>query len=283
VHSRPPDAPRRAFRVIDGRHEGIGDTGPHWELARALLDVLSPDSPRTAEKRRWYVASAAFMQSRGHQAALMPHMAHANLLYPEDAELHFYRGCMHETLASPSIQRAIQSITGVARTQVAVRDARTHFEQARAQFRAALDADPNLVEARVRLGYVLVTLGRHEEAVAELQRALAQPPDPRVHYLAALFLGGAQARLGRRDAARAAYERAAALYPLAQSPRLALSSLARAAGDRAAATRILLSALPSSHDHTLRDPWWEYYGLSMVRADQLLLDWRRSIVNWSEP
>jgi hypothetical protein len=282
VRARPAHAPRAAFLVSDGRHEGIGDTGPHWEIARALLDLLPPESPRAADKRRWYVAASAFMQSRGHQAALLPHLTRALQIFPDHAELRFYSGCMHETLASPSIQRAIQPLAGATRTQVAVRDARTHFEQARAHFGAALDADPDFVEARARLGYVLAALGRHEEAIAELERVLAQRPDQRLHYLAALFLGGAQARLGRRDLARAAYTHAASLYPLAQSPRLGLSSLARMEGDRSAAAR-LLSTLPSSHERTLGDPWWEYFGLSMDRADRLLLDWRRSIVNRSGP
>jgi hypothetical protein len=283
LRARASHAPRAAFLVSDGRHEGIGDTGPHWMIARALLDLLPADSPRAADTRRWYIAAAAFMQSRGHQAALLPHLTRARRIFPDDAELRFYSGCMHETLASPSIQRAIHSITGPARTQVAVRDARSHLEQARAEFRAALESDPDLLEGRARLGSVLLTLGKPDEAVAELQRVLARRPDRRLHYLAALFLGGAHAQLGRRDAARTAYTRAAALYPQAQSPRLALSTLARAEGDRSAAARLLLPALPSTHGHTLRDPWWEYFGLPFDRADRLLADWRRSIAGGSDP
>jgi tetratricopeptide (TPR) repeat protein len=283
LRARVSRKPRAAFLVSDGRHEGIGDTGPHWEISRALLDLLPPDSQWEPAKRQWYVAAAAFMRSRGHLAALLPHLTRALRIFPDDAEMRFYSGCMHEALASPSIQRAIRSLPTTTRTSVAVRDARTHFEQARAAFRAALDADPGHAEARARLGYVLLTLGEHEEAVSELQRVLAQRPHRPLQYLAALFLGGAHAQLGRRDAARAAYTRAAALYPQAQSPRLALSTLARTEGDRSLAARLLLPALPSTHDHTLRDPWWEYFGLPFDRAEQLLADWRRSIASGSEP
>ena len=280
---RSPRSPRMALLIADGRQEGIADTGPHWVLARALLDLLPPDSPRAAQKRQWYVATAAFMHSRVHLAPLLPHLDHARRLLPTDAEILFYSGSLHETLAAPTIQQAIRAITESAQFKVAVGDARTHLEQARAFFRQALDYDPAHVEARLRLGRVLGALGRDEEAASELPKALAAATSPRLEYYAALFLGGTQARLGRADAARASFERAATLYPKAQSPRLALSSLARAAGDRSSATRILMKALPPKHEDDFMDPWWMYFGTPMDRADDLLFEWRRSVTNSTTP
>jgi len=79
-------------------------------------------------------------------------------------------------------------------------------------------------------------------------------------YLAELFLGRAEETRGNDAAARAAFERASALYPKAQSPRLALSQIARRAGNRAAAQRELhaLAELPNDQNQR-EDPWWLYY------------------------
>jgi tetratricopeptide (TPR) repeat protein len=277
--SRP--ATSRSFLIADGRHEGVAEIVPHWRLARVLLDLIPQGSPHAEAKRRWYVAAAAFLQSRGGHASLMPHLARGAQIYPHEAELHFYSGSMHETLASRSIQRGVRSLPTAVQATLAVKEARTHLEEARARFRSALEAAPDLAEARVRLGYVLGALGRHNEAVAELQAALATPADRRTQYYGALLLGAAQRHLGQREAARNSNERAAALYPHAQSPRLALSSLARAAGQRSAATRILVEALPAEQSESLRDPWWEYFWAPLDRADRLLGQWRTSVVERS--
>jgi hypothetical protein len=79
-------------------------------------------------------------------------------------------------------------------------------------------------------------------------------------YWALLFLGKQDEMLGNRDRARLSYERASALFPRAQSPRLALSQLARRTGDRRAAQRQLaaLAGLPADEQQR-EDPWWDYY------------------------
>ncbi len=89
------------------------------------------------------------------------------------------------------------------------------------------------------------------------ERSTAKP-DRRRLYLAELFLGREEEALGRRDEARRHYERAAELYPNAQSPRLALSRLARQTGDRASAQRAL-QTLASVSDVDRADPWWLFY------------------------
>jgi len=121
----------------------------------------------------------------------------------------------------------------------------------------------------VRLGHTLGELGRHKEAAAELRQAIdARPDKPRL-YLAELFLGRAEAAIGRRDEARWHYERAASLYPNAQSPLLALSGLARQTGDRASAQRSLAS-LVAVNDSEPFDPWWEFYQSHKDDADALM-------------
>jgi tetratricopeptide (TPR) repeat protein len=96
-----------------------------------------------------------------------------------------------------------------------------------------------------------------------------------LQYYANLYLGREEQALGRRDAARAAFERAASLYPRAQSPYLALSQLARRYGDRPGAWVALqpLLGLPARAPDR-EDPWWDYYGSAGRHADALLAELR---------
>ena len=59
---------------------------------------------------------------------------------------------------------------------------------------------------------------------------------------------------------RAAYQRAAALYPMSQAPHLALSLLAREAGERQTAQFALGNFLfAPTPDRVRYDPWWVYF------------------------
>ena len=127
-------------------------------------------------------------------------------------------------------------------------------------FRETLTIQPDHLEARVRHGHVLGALGRHEQAADALRTAIKDGVTGELLYLAEMFLGSQEVALGHLTQARVRFERAASLYPRAQSPRIALSQLARRAGDRAGAQRELrvIAALPSD-DRQREDPWWNYY------------------------
>jgi hypothetical protein len=79
-------------------------------------------------------------------------------------------------------------------------------------------------------------------------------------YFAQLFFGRSEEARGQHESARTAFERASALYPNAQSPRLALSQISRRTGNRAAAQRELqmIAKLPAD-ERKREDPWWDYY------------------------
>jgi tetratricopeptide (TPR) repeat protein len=138
-------------------------------------------------------------------------------------------------------------------------------------FRRALQADPTLAEARVRLARLPAARGQHAEAIAELQRALAAQPANDVRYLALMLLGDEVQAIGRRGEAKEHYEAAAALYPTAQSPLLALGLLAREGGDRRAAIAALdrISRLPADPEARI-DPSWAYYLMQGRDADRLM-------------
>jgi tetratricopeptide (TPR) repeat protein len=125
---------------------------------------------------------------------------------------------------------------------------------------------------------VLGLLGRHEDAARELEGVPLEGADDRLRYLAALFLGGAREALGQTETAVESFQRAAALYPAAQSPHVALSRLARAAGNHAAAVASLRTILVLPRDDSAReDPWWRYLRPRETESTALLAAWQRSV------
>ena len=78
----------------------------------------------------------------------------------------------------------------------------------------------------------------------------------------------------------AAYERAAALYPLAQSPHQGLSELALHSNNRAGALRAMdrVLTLPADKDER-EDPWWTYHVAQGRTANERLDTLRRFLAS----
>jgi len=113
-------------------------------------------------------------------------------------------------------------------------------------------------------------MGRDAEAAEHLRTGLAAADEKLLQYYGSLFLGTVEERLAHDDASKTAYERAAALYPNAQSPLLGLSEVARHQGRRDEALRQIekVYALePRSRDD---EPWWTYAYAQGRHADELL-------------
>jgi hypothetical protein len=92
------------------------------------------------------------------------------------------------------------------------------------------------------------------------------------HYL---FLGVEEQALGRADQARESFERAAALYPRAQSPYLALSQLARRRGDLTGGRHAIEQVFARAGRERFReDPWVTYFAGATMDTEVLLSDIR---------
>jgi tetratricopeptide (TPR) repeat protein len=267
---------RLRMEISDGRQVDLHQSAVHWEIARMLLAFVKPhgsDRPapgRDEMVRQWYRATAARMQLREDHDKL--HLDEARELFPADPDILFLSGCQRETFAGSPIQSAARSAVLPTGVKLDVGSDRGELREAAAMFRRALEAEPNHAEARMRHGRVLALLGRHADAVVELRRAAGALEDPQLLYYAELFLGAEEEALGNRDAASAAYTRAAELSPRAQSPLLALSELARRYGDRPAALQAIerLFALPGDDRGEHDDPWWVYYVAQARDAEDLL-------------
>jgi tetratricopeptide (TPR) repeat protein len=262
----PQDTVRRsptqmtAYIVRDGRWLGIRYISMHWQLGRSLLDGVTPEPAAHPDVRGWYQQTSADLLRMRQFAAAAAHFARARQIFPTDPDILFASAILHERFGSTALQAAAESVTESNRTAASVSSAGGELVRAERFFRDSLVHRPSHLEARVRHGRVLDELGRHDEAFEELRRAIEEGASGELLYLAHLFVGRAEEARGNYDASRVAFERASALYPNAQSPRLALSQVARRTGDRAAAQRELQVIAKLPHDERRReDPWWLYY------------------------
>ena len=187
-----------------------------------------------------------------------------------------YDGALHVAYAEPRVQLLLEPhIPGTQRAPRPVGDAREELREAERRFERSLELAPDSTEARIRLAHVRGLRDRHEEAADALRCVAGREIGGPMQYYAWLLLGREETALGRRDAARGAFERAMDLYPGAQSPRLGLSLLARTEGDHAAAR----SALEVLRDGARgeEDPWWSFNWRHAPDADELLGEMRRRL------
>ena len=262
---KPGSTGSRRYRlhVDDGRPAGIQTEANHWDMGRRLLERVRYRDPKGAARgpalddtvRLWYIATCAYLISVGD---LDPaHFVRAVELFPKNPDLLFLRAVLHESMASARRQSAMRKADVPAGVTFAMGSRGDELLLAERFYERALENAPNFDEARVRYARVLGQRRHHEEAVVELQK-LTGVQGPLLQYYAALFLGGEFEALGKDDEARRAYERAAALSPTAQSPRLALSRLAEGRDRSATREALLMLAEQEPLGEVRDDPWWVY-------------------------
>jgi hypothetical protein len=253
---------------VDGRVVGETPGNWNWPFARSLLDLLlhpRPSGPAVTDHDRafiaeWYHAVDAYLLATGHHGDLRLHLDHASNALPDSAPLLFDRACYTETLGL-SLYQSLQDSAGLAnaqgRVQMGVPSEGTANGDAEWLFRRALEADPDYVEARVRLAR-LIGRRRRDEAAAQIDKALAASHDRTVTFFAHLVAGRIAESGGHASDALAHYTAAAALYPDAQSALLGASHAAVMAGDLAAA-HAFVARLSERSLQFESDPWWNYH------------------------
>jgi tetratricopeptide (TPR) repeat protein len=256
----------------DGRME-FQPTTPQWDFARQQIDSVSSPS-KDPMVRQWYIATIAYLQSRGFLGYAGQILKYALEKLPNDPHILFYAGALHENWALPFHQNVVM-IKG-AKVTYGLKEA--ELKLALQYFQKVVALDPGFAEAHLRLGRVLSLLDQRSKAVAELQQAAASIKDPQLLYYTSLYLGYEFEMLARRNEAREQYERAAMLYPAAQSPLLALSQLAHSGDDVKGA----LLALQRVFDLPRRDFWkddplWIYYLAHVRDADVLVAEMHRML------
>jgi len=242
----------------------------HWQFARQLIDSI----PEDQIAKGWYIATTAHMHSHRLLSYSAQNLRSALEKFPSSDRLLFYAGTLHEIWASPPNQNILLPPSG----KVTFGSRESELKLARQFLQKALAVNPDFAEARLHLGRVQGLLGDHAQAAAELEGAAASINDPQLSYYSSLYLGWELAQLSRLNEARDQYERAATLYPGAQSAHLALSQLAHSSGDAKAA----FLAVQNVFALHIRDPWnddpWWAYDVSHVRdAAGLMVEMRRGL------
>lgn len=256
-----------SIQFADGRQVGLDNRANQWRFARRLLDLVTPKPSGDNDVRAWYRAACAALL---HDFQLhLDHFERTAQLFPDDALLLMLGGSLREALASARVQVFVKSAVLPGGATLRVGSARAELGRAEPLLRRAVKIDPRDAEARVRLGRVLSLLDRHADALTEL-RGVASSAPQLLQYYAALFTGDAAAALGRVDEARAAFDRAADLYPFAQAPRFGLSQLATTTGDAERAAAALEEALLEPDPSPEDDPYWTYHTAAGRDANELL-------------
>jgi tetratricopeptide (TPR) repeat protein len=286
THETPILTQERLSAGEDGRKLGAVSAMWHWPFARFLLDLLVSSRHVDPFVGEWYHATSAYMLARRAWAELDPQLQRAGQILPDDAGSVFDRACYAETLGLPVVQSFATpappvppggiSLSWTARrppqTSGIPPQATTNAEAERL-FKRVLEIEPHYMEARVRLARLLDLRGRHEEALRELTQVLGASPPSAVAFYAHMFAGRASLNLRQLDIAREHDAAALALFPTAQSAKLALSQVEVLRGDTPAALAPLLTL--SSGDGA--DPWWEYHLCAGRDAETLLTALRQSL------
>jgi tetratricopeptide (TPR) repeat protein len=290
--SPPPDSRdddgAQLVSAADGEYEGTMHPSWHWTFGRELLDRIAPRPAADPFVARWYHAMIAYLFSGARYGEAAPLLRSAAVLLPDNASILFDRACLSETLGSPQVQSVLndprarpvspaRDEPGRELTPVVPIGERQANADAEALFRHAIDADGSLVEARVRLGRLLLIRGRDAEAATMLAQAVTTARDPAVAYLAHLLAARAATRLGRLDEADAHTDAALALFPGAQSALIAKSYVALQRADAAGALDPINRLAQRDSRVASRDPWSEYYLGAGRDSTALLSDLRSSI------
>jgi len=107
-------APEEIVSSADGQYVGSATGAPHWYLARALLQFITPEPALDHDTRRWYLAVTAFLAARMDFANLPTHLDATEALFPDDPVLAFDRGWQSEAYATHLLQAHARALVQAA-------------------------------------------------------------------------------------------------------------------------------------------------------------------------
>lgn len=240
----------------DAREQALLGSGfPFFEYG--LVETLKTQFPDDEFMRTWYVTV----------------MAYADAAFPGNYRC--YENAPARIRVHPEMQLALGGMHEKTWQQVEA-DGWTlpgftpSLQDAERAFRAALQAAPDLHEARLRLGHVLLLQAKPDEAL-ETFREVRDHLDGGFAYVVRLLEGQASEQRGDLSRAAESYQAARVMRPQAQSAIVALAQLAYTQGHRAEALEHIRQ-LPGAATAGAplqpwvwyaegADPWsWYYFG-----------------------
>lgn len=249
----------------------LGEGSFQRALGRELLAAAGSQSEPSFECS-WWLAVA--YHSRAESDLIRMAYGEAGRVCGERPELWLAFGALSEFLFSMDAPRNADFDGWPSRAITEAMPTRGQKGQeilATSYFRRAVKADPQLWEARLRLGRILSVAGKTREGSVELRAALVGSQDPQLRYLAHLFLGDSLDKAGRGQEAVAHFRSAVEIAPSAGSGAIALSRALFVAGDAAAARSALNPYLARDVGTDVTDPWLSYsLGVPIDGAERAL-------------
>jgi hypothetical protein len=245
---------------------------PYSALIRRVHGVLRDIDRRGRFLRAWYLMWESFRQAHFNRPLPLDldYINAAVADFPKDAEILLAAGSRHEGNWWNSRDNTRQSLSG---QPVSVTRQLTF---ARDFFRRSLAADPNELEARLRLTRVLLELDDLKPAEEALAGRDWTNEIPLARYLAAMLEGDLHERKEEFAAAAAAYDRASEVVDHPQAALVARASIEYRQGRRSEAARTVVQSL--SDDATTSDPWWPFIYGQAWRYEGYLKDVRSMVV-----
>lgn len=246
----------RATRAGGGRRCGLNH---HDTFARSVAKLMLARPEGRAFVRRWFVAMALASQ-RDLCGLDLAVWTRAGLdWFPKETALLLARGTAAET--EGAFAHTLDFATLDRGDENAQRQrAERALEIARTSLHRAVELDPALHEARLRLGRTLWRLQERNDALAHLERVARAAPTPQVAYLSHLFLARVYEDGARAADAARAYRAALAAEPAGQAAAIGLAQLQARTAGIAASRALVESALAHAPRREPRDPYWSYPG-----------------------
>jgi tetratricopeptide (TPR) repeat protein len=189
-------------------------------------------------------------------------------------------GFFEEALETvPEDGKALLAIGSMYEASGRVGKNRDQLEKAEKYYRRALAGNPQLTEARLRLGAVLLALGQDKRAHEDLKWTLSHSRDPYFFYLTHILLGDILRHKRRWVDAVASYRTALELEPQSQVACNSLSHALHRSGDRKRAREVMEGCLGLPVDSPdYEDGWWRYHLGQSHRFETLIEQWREKVM-----
>ncbi len=229
-------------------------------LVRKLAEMAGEGRDGAGETERrfardWYLLVVSFRHGRAEVGWSRAYLTEARQFFAKDPQVLMVTGSDHEMVShvTAGYMRRF-SANGQSFNESKINPEK-ELEEADTYFKQAAALAPDLTEARLRLGRVLMRRGDLDGATRELRAALADTVHDQVRYLAWLFLGLVDVDRGNLEGAEKSYLEALRLFPRAQTVKVAMSELAYLKGRDGDAAAQVVSMLQS---FVREDPWWAY-------------------------
>ncbi|HEV7501953.1 MAG TPA: hypothetical protein VGQ33_18190 [Vicinamibacteria bacterium] len=206
--------------ALNWRGDGAG-AFREWKDASRLAALPAETDAQARFLRAWYAALGHFFIGSYYSADALPFLERGAARFPEDVEIAMARAELYEARGTD--------------TSGLTREERADLTMAESLYREILGRENAPVEARLRLGRVLVLTGPSDRALVELEAVSASKPPDRTTYLSHLFAGDILRRASRLSEAEQEFGLAVDRWPAGQAAGLGRAEILHLLGDRTGA------------------------------------------------